>query len=477
MLVGILVSPLQALKKFFTSGVEGHAPMDDAFVQIDRERLIANLALLDRGAERGALNLPGPDETSLDIVETEVISHIGDQLNSAQINVRNHTQSYENRLSDLQLLHELGSIRAATKKATGDFETLVIDWRNRLSNRRDAIRESYVDLQTFKADHSLDRPTHEVPSKVVTFGSIAVAGLFEVFGNAIFLRVNDDLGYLGGIVAAIMVAAVNIGIASAVGYFLWPRTHLRESASRTIAWIGIALWLFIVGIWNLFAAHYRDAKSLGFEDPQSAAGQLLISQPFGLDGIYSWGLFIIGIIAALVAARSAYRMDDPYPGYGDRGRQHRQRCEEYAEEVAKANRALTGVRDDAIGDAQEVKRQLGVQFRERERIEAAYSRFVKRFEQHQDLLEQTANALLSVYRETNRQARTEPAPIYFADRYVLPRHQIEPLHRPTVRADDIMEAEGALTECIDEVDAAFRQSVLQFEPLDVLKAKLERGTI
>ena len=381
------MSPFAALKRFFSSKVDGHAPMDDAFVQIDRDGWIDALKLRERGADQGAMNLPRADASTLDVVEHEVVARIGEELNAAQIAARNNTQSYENRLADLQLLHELGAIQAATTTAIGDFETLVIDWRNRLSNRRDAIVESYHDLQKFKRDNELSRPTFEVPPKIVTVGSIALAGLVEVIGNAIFLRVNDDLGYLGGIVAAIMVAAVNVGVATAVGYFFWPKTSLRSGAQKQLGWTVIGMWLVLVVVWNLLAAHYRDAKGDGRDDAQAAAGQLLISQPFNLDGIYSWGLFIIGVVAALVAARAAYRMDDPYPGYGERGRQHRQRCEEYAEEVASANRELTGVRNDAIKDAQDVKQQLGTQLRERHRILGAFARFAARFAQHQDQFE------------------------------------------------------------------------------------------
>lgn len=471
------MSPLAALKRFFSSGVEGTAPMDDAFVQIDRDAWVKSLKLVERGRDQGELNLPKSASQNLDVVEREIISQIGNELNSAQINVRNQRQAYENRLSDLRLLHEVGTITAATKKAAGDFETLVIDWQNRLSNRRDAIRESYFDLQRFKAEHSLTRPVFEVPSKVVTFGSIATAGLAEVCGNAIFLRVNDDLGYLGGIVAAIMVAAVNIGVAVSCGYLVWPRTHLRSSMERSVAWFGITFWLVFVGGWNLLAAHYRDAKSRGFDDPQGAAMQLLGRQTFSLDGIYSWGLLIVGVIAAIFAARSAYRMDDPFPGYGERARQHKQRCEEYAEEVAEANRALTGVRDDAIGDAEDIKRQLGIQFRESDRIKSAFASFAARFAQHQDRLEETANYLLGAYRDANRKARTLPEPSYFDQQYKLARTDVAQLPAEPLTSKDMASTEHLLSHCVDEVDAAFREAIRKFEPLDKLRAELESGAI
>jgi hypothetical protein len=170
-------------------------------------------------------------------------------------------------------------------------------------------------------------------------------------------------------------------------------------------------------------------------------------------------------------------MDDPFPGYGERARQHRGRCEEYADEVAEANRQITGVRDDAISDAEEVKRQLEIQLRERDRIAAAYDRLISRFDEHQDRLEETANVLLSTYRNANRQARSLPEPKHFGQKFALQRSTVTPLHRPEVREADVRSAQSALTKCVDEVDEAFRQTIGRFEPLDKLRAELERGAV
>lgn len=451
--------------------------MDDAFIEIDKDGISKSLRLEERGKERGEIEVPAADETSFDVVEADIVSMIGNELNRSQVHVRNQVQAYGSRLSDLHLLYESGSIRAAAVKASGDFDTLVIDWRNRLSNRKDDIRQSYQDLTTFRSANGLDRPAHDKPSSIVTSGSIALSALVEVIGNAMFLKVNDELGYLGGVVAAFMIALINIGVGVLIGRAVWPRTHLKSQNSRRTAWGAISLWIIFLIIWNLFAAHFRDAKSEGLADPQAGALQSLINSPFGLDGIYSWGLLIIGIAAALIAARAAYRADDPFPGYGERDRHHRQRCDDYAAEVAEANRAMTEVRDDAINDATDVKRQLGTQSRERERIQTAYGGFARRFDEHQDRLEQAANYLLTVYRDANKRHRTEPSPGYFKESYRLARSSAAPLHIPSLREEDVAHANAALDACIDEVAVKFREAINALEPIDQLKAELERGTL
>lgn len=473
--VNRLVNPFDAVKKFFTSEVIGTAPIDDAFIQIDRDGLANKLNLKQRGQEQGTLNQPPPSATTMDVAENDIIAQINSELTRAQINVRTQCQAYENRLADLRLLHEITTIKAEAVKALGDFNTLVIDWRNRLSNLRDMIVDSYLDLETFKTENRLTRPAHDKPDGIVTVGSFAVSFLLEVVGNALFLRVNDDLGYLGGLIAAILVAAINVGVGICVGYVLWPRTQVRSSTERTFAWAGITVWVVFLLVWNLFAAHFRDAKSSGAADPQNAAVQTLLANPLALEGIYSWGLFIIGILAAFFGARTAFKADDPFPGYGERDRNHRARCEEYSDGVAEANRQLTGVRDDAIQGATDVKRQLGLQSQERQRIHSAHDRFARRYQQHQDQFEIIANYLLSIYRNANRASRTEPAPAYFDRQWQLKRSDVEPLYDPQLPYADIKSADDALSACIDNVAAAFTDAIRKFEPLEHLKAELQRG--
>lgn len=471
------MSPFTALKKFFVPTHHGQPPVDDPFVEIDQQGIVSSLRLVERGEERGRINQPASQSTDLDVVEYEIVNLIGAEVNRAQITARIQSQAYEGRLADLKLLHEAGAIRAETVKATGDFNSLVIDWRNKLTPRRDAIRESYHDLRRFKAENGLQRPAHEKPPSVVTFGSIALSALLEVLGNAFFLRVNDDLGYLGGLIAAIMVAIINVGIAAFVGWVVWPWTQLRDKAKSLMARLGVVAWLAFVFVWNLFAAHFRDAKAAGLPDAQSAAVKSLADSPFGLDGIFSWGLFIIGVAAALFTAWSAYNSDDPFPGYGNRARQHNARCDEYAEGVAEAIRNLTGTRDDAIDGARNVKEVLNQQFRERDRIHNAFRRFGTRYDQYQSRLEDTINALLATYRDANTRCRTEPAPAHFHVRYLVQRSHLDPLHDVEIREQDIADANDALSKCIEELAQEFDRAINSFERLEELKAELERGSL
>src|SRR5690606_4073015 len=131
--------------------------------------------------------------------------------NRAQIDAENNIKVYGQRLAELALLRELSSVTGASETALGDYKTAIIGWRNRLANAADAIRESYQELATFKSEHNLRRPAHDVPLPIYTWSTIIVSGIIESLGNTAFLRVNDAFGLVGGFVAATVVAAVNVG--------------------------------------------------------------------------------------------------------------------------------------------------------------------------------------------------------------------------------------------------------------------------
>jgi hypothetical protein len=287
--------------------------------------------------------------------------------------------------------------------------------------------------------------------------------------NSVLLRQNDAMGLLGGIVAAAAIGALNVGVAAVVGRMIWPLVHHRVVARRVLGWIGITLWLGLVGVWNLGAAHYRDAKVSGIANPEVAALQMMSG---GLDSIYSWALLIAGVVFALLAALAGYRMDDPYPGYGRVSRRHDERCQAYAEDVEAATDDLTEIRDSAVEEALSVKSELESQLAERDRIAAARSAFVRRFAEFGDHLEVIANALIQEYRTANLAARSAPPPETFSAPWSLRRSELPP--RPTVNVTeaDVKKAEGALDVAVAGISAAFDEAIAKFEPLDELKKRL-----
>lgn len=448
------------------------APMDDPFIQLDREHATRELKLKERGAEQGALELPSADMQAPDVVEADIAAYIQDHFERAQIDAANQIRTYDSRLASLALLANLSSISAQSQVAVGDFKTEIINRRGALSNSRDAIVDSYKELAEFRRRHGLTRPAHDAPPSIATVGTMMVAWVAETTANSLLLRLNDNMGWLGGIVAAAVVGAINVFVAGFVGRRVWPLVHRRERSHKITGWLLIVAWVFFTVAWNLAAAHYRDAKSLGMPEPETAALGMMGE---GLHSLYSYGLLVAGLVFATTAAFAGYRMDDPYPGYGAVSRRHQKRCEDYMADVEDATDELKAIRDDAIGTATDVRMELGRQQAQREQIVASREAFRRRYEQHSEQLETAANALLQVYRSANRKARSSPAPARFDLAWRLPRDPLPTVPGQDVPRSAIDEAEASLVRTVSEVSAAFNEAIASFEPLDDLKKRMADG--
>lgn len=466
----------EALKQFFKYNDVTVALPSDPFIVIDRERAISKLKLDERAELNGKNNFPAPDSNSLDDVEQEIVAEMGEHAARAQIDAATSHRVYGERLSELALLRELSAITGASAQALGDYRTTVINREGQLSLAKDAIRESYQHLAEFKRESGLRRPAHKAFHPAYAWSTIVISWLIESACNTAFLRVNDEYGLIGGFVAAAVIAAVNVGLSAFVGRFWWPYLFHKSMIRKAIALAGSVSWIAGLVVWNLLAGHFRDAKGAGLLSPESAALKLFSESPFQFDSIYSYGLLVAGIGFALIAARAAFKMDDPYPGYGAVYRRHEARCEEYAEEIERSLEELTATRDLAIESARDTRDELGRQFRERGQIIAGRETHRTRFREHQDYLETIGNTLLSYYRAANVRLRSDGlTPRQFKEKWLMKKSEL-PLEadEPTIDGE-VVRAQGILEESIQTISNAYQSAIESFEHLDKIKESLGNG--
>ena len=448
----------------------------DPFVAIDRDAAIDRLKLDERGTKNGEANYPAPDSDVLDDVENEIVAEISEYSNRAQIDASANYRVYGERISELALLRELSSLTGASEQAEGDYRATIITRQGELALAKEAIRESYLELDDFKTEHGLRRPAHRGILPAYAYSTIGIAWFVESAANTAFLRVNDDAGLLGGFVAAAIVAAINVFISAFVGRKVLPYLFYLRQPQKAYAHIGVVVWVALLLVWNILAGHFRDAKAAGLASPETAALQLLQENTFQFDSIYSYGLLAAGIVFAIGAAIAGYKMDDPYPGYGEIYRRHEDRCEDYAEQIDDAIEDLRAIRDDAIARAEELREELGVQFRERGNIIASREALRTRYRDHQSYLEKQANALLSHYRGVNIRARSDGAiPAHFKSPWALARTELPLSESEPVIDNEVKRAQDAMQESIGAISDEYRAAIESFEHLDRIKDSLRNG--
>ncbi|MBY4598010.1 hypothetical protein K3217_21040 [bacterium BD-1] len=469
------MSAFAGFKELFKPDI-GRAFPTDPFVQLDREQAIRRLELDRRAAANAAKNLPRPDSQGLDEVELEIVAEIQKHATRSQTEAASNHRVYGQRLAELSLLRELSSITAASERALGDFNNLVINVRGRLSIAADQVRESYRELLEFKTEHGLRRPAHDGVPKLVAWSTFLISGAVETALNSVMLKVNDDYGYLGGLLAAAVVAAVNVGFSAFVGRLAFPYLFHRRIPQRLMAILGTTLWFAAIVCWNLLAAQFRDAKAQGLSEPDKQALVAFIGSPFHLDSIYSYGLLVAGLLFAIISAVTALKMKDPYPGYGDLYERHEDRCHDYADEIEEATSELTIIRNEASQEATEIRTELGAQFRERGQIITNREYHRNRFRDHQRELEEVCNSLLEHYRNANLRARHDGEyPAHFRQRWHLSLSDLPSSAEEPTTENEVRNAEKALSDAISRIGAAYNEAISSFKHLDAIKEELRNG--
>lgn len=449
------------------------------FNHLDLEETARSLRIDEMAVENGKLELPGTTTRSLDETENSIISAVQNHVRQAREEARAEIRTFDDRLAQLELLSQLSSIGTEARTAEAEFKASIVESRNRLALSANKVAESFQALRQFKKLHGLERPANRPAAQIVLWGGLLLALLVEASLNTVFLRVNDDMGLLGGFLAAIVVAAVNISVAYVAGRFVWSGWNHRSGGRRALAMLLTTAWMAFVIVWNFLAAHFRDAKSDGATSPETTALASFLSAPFALENFYSWGLLIMGFLFAALAALAAYRLDDPYPGYGAIDKAHTERCDDYAADVTECVDRLREIFDTASTEVKDVQRVLGQQFRESLQAKNARETMITNCDQHIDYLVQCANSLLSRYRRGNLTARSTPAPTTFDQKWSLApqdylRPSVPPIDLPATQAD-VAAADKALEDAIGRISAAFEAALHNFDTLEQLKAKFADG--
>ena len=120
----------------------------------------------------------------------------------------------------------------------------------------------------------------------------------------------------------------------------------------------------------------------------------------------------------------------------------------------------------------EAARDLAVRRSEYDSLLQGRGRLAQRFSQHQGQIEQAARALLEIYREANRRARSTPAPDYFARAYAMERivyaaAEPDSTARENLRAM-IAQTQALLSQQIKAIHEAFDGAVRTYREIDEL---------
>jgi hypothetical protein len=458
-----------------------YRPTTEIFLDLNVNRVADNLNLAVNGGERGAENRPSADAETFDDVEHQVVEFVETHKQDAHSIYLEHLHTYDERLTALNFEERFAIIQQAAPESVGEFRAEAALGRDELFSLRRRLYDSEQERDDFRRRHKLARPARlsSQGKTLLKVGILAVLFVIEVIINGNFLAKSNPQGLLGGAVQAVSFAALNIIASFLCGLVPIRLVNRRNFFLKLIGLLSaIAYLTFAIGL-NLTLAHLREIPPAVNGDVGQEVMIQLLKTPLVLNDILSWVFFGIGFIFSLVAMTDGLLFTDPYFGYASL----EQRCNEaraqYTEGKAELIERLREIRDAASEAMNGAARDLSVRRGEFDSIIQARGRLAQRFAEHQNHIERSCRALLAIYREANRKARTTPAPAYFARPYSMDRIVYVGTDRDETARDQlrqsILEAQDILNRQIQAIHEAFDEAVRSYREIDDLIPESKRG--
>lgn len=445
----------------------------DIFPGFDIQKVSDSLDLVANGQANGAQNRPSKSARAPDEVEQRIIAKIEEEKKTSYQVLEDQFHTFADRLRNLDFEGQFGLIRQANITSLSDFKAEVTMGEDELHGLRRDLKIAEDELTHFKEIHGLKRAAKETASSHIFLkvSFLVFLLLFETVVNGLFLAEGSQQGLVGGVVEALAFASLNVGVAVLLAIFVVRNIVKRSWLSKLAGLIGVGVYVAAAVAINLALAHYRELSEIAFSDVGREVITRLKNQPFGLEDVKSWTLFGVGLLFSVGALVDSYYLTDPYPGFSSTQKRVRLARQHYIERKKELVDGLKDVRDEYNEKVDLIIRDLSQRRAEHQAIIAHRARNADLFREHQNQLERSANTLLTIYRDANRAARSEPEPKYFATSYKMDRlkpTEIVAEWNDKDLAERIAQAQEELTRQMEKIGEEFSTAANRYRQLDSL---------
>jgi hypothetical protein len=398
-----------------------YKPSTQVFLELDAEKLAADIRLVELGTERGSAERPPSNSVTYDDVEHRIIERLESHKQDSHALFQQHLETYDDRTAALDFEGRFSVIQQAAPQAVGEFNAEAALGRDELYALRRRLYESEKERDEFRQKHRLTRPAHQTSTGkfVLKIGLLSILFALEVIVNGGFLARSSTEGYLGGLVQAVSFAALNIMASFLLGLVPIRLLVRRNVLVKLVGFFALAIYLAFAVLLNLALAHLR-------EMPPSFDGGIgtdvltrMFNAPLALTDVNSWVFFGIGLLFSAIAMADGFLFFDPYIGYGGLEKRWNAASKQYTDAKASLIDNLRDIRDEASEAMNGAARDLSVRRSEFHALTEARGRLLDRFLAHQKQIERICQSLLAIYREANQKARSTAAPEYFTSSYAM----------------------------------------------------------
>ncbi|HEY3100100.1 MAG TPA: hypothetical protein VGL14_14400 [Methylomirabilota bacterium] len=396
-----------------------------------------------KAADAGLHDNPKTLSTSLDANESEICAYFTGLA-------RQRRDACEVSLARLQLDRKATAAKIDIEQTKDSFarllaaiepalEKLRSEHAGVLYQAKENEARALKHLRWFQQKHGLHYRAAAYPeSQFYHFAIVAGLALVEWVSLSTFYAEGSDFGLLGGVLIAMGLSVVNISLAILAGSLLRFVNHQRARPrllALTAATFLYACFLLV----TLTAAHYRVATNdIAQSQPSVSAHsatpvpslvptdldqwraarlawQRFASNPVGFDDVFSWILVVLALVFGIFASYKGYRLDDPYPGYGELDRELRRRRATYEAAKVAYCRVVDHVFDRTLQEQAHLLSEVKSNLEYYQQLVSKSEDERRAFARDAAELHDACNIVLKRYRQTNLRVRVSPAPTYFND--------------------------------------------------------------
>jgi hypothetical protein len=457
-----------------TAGAQMQKLVDMAQRALEVDRKAADAARHDN---------PKTLSASLDVTESEICAHF-------IALARERRESCATRLARLQLDRKATAAKIDVQQTRDAFarlltpvdpslEKLRSEHTAALSQAKESEARAVKHLRWFQQQHALHHRAASYPtSPLYHFAIVAALALVEWVSLAAFYAEGSDFGLLGGVLIAMTLSVVNISLAILAGSLL---RYVNHRSGRRIALALTGVVVLYAGFLSvtLAAAHYRVATGDIAQSPPAIAApagaalppqvaadfdqwraarlawQRFARNPVGFDDVFSWILVVLAVVFGIFASYKGYRIDDPYPGYGQLDRELNARRALYEARKAEYCGLIDGVFDRILDQQARLLTEVKAQIEHYQELVSKSDDERRAFVHDVAEMQDACNILLKRYRQTNARARTSPAPYYFENSFAFDADVVRP---PEAISEDEQRLSGSYESAMKDFSDIARQN-------------------
>lgn len=374
-------------------------PGTQAFPPPDCEQIARDLDLSGRALRRASNDAAG----IADLAELDARKEFEGRASNARDEYRHRLDLYESRIREASLAGDLRiEIDAAGEAALSDYKMLSINDRNHLHVLRGQVMGREAEYHEFRRAHHLSRLPRVVSGRQKTAMYLVMALLFcmESILNGLFFAKGSEGGLIGGVSQAMALSLINMVPAFLYASYGVPLLLHRKPSPKIIGIAFTLIYLALLFGVNFTIAHFREV----FVTSEGEVAMAILldqvrTQPFGLQDAQSWVLGLMGIGISIFTLISAMRLDDPYPGYGELGRNRDEAIANYAHQKEACLMNLAARRSDAVQDMTDIIRELNSYGYDKELARTGRVRLNEEFSNFLNLLAECHRRIVLEYRE------------------------------------------------------------------------------